>query len=138
MTILGTILDIKGKTKDTMSTRLDLQEMNIRKELHPIQNGDIYELPAAPYTLSDEDKQKFFKFLKNLKVSDGFSSNIFQCVNVKDKKISGLKSHDCHIILQHLLPLAMRGMLCKSVSEPLIGLLFVPTPLCSNILLQEL
>ncbi|XP_049406217.1 uncharacterized protein LOC125869837 [Solanum stenotomum] len=56
--ILGTILDIKGKTKDTLSTQLDLQEMNIRKELHPIQNGDEYELPAASYTLSVEEKKK--------------------------------------------------------------------------------
>ncbi|WMV37344.1 hypothetical protein MTR67_030729 [Solanum verrucosum] len=120
--ILGTILDVKGKTKDTLSTRLDLQQMKIRKELHPIQNGDKYELPATPYTLSDEDRQKFFKFLRNLKVPDGYSSNISQCVNLKDKKISGLKSHDYHIILQHLLPLAMRGMLCKFVSEPLIEL----------------
>ena len=34
--ILGTLLNIKGKTKDTIKTRLDLQAMNIRKELHPI------------------------------------------------------------------------------------------------------
>ncbi|XP_060208655.1 uncharacterized protein LOC132636024 isoform X1 [Lycium barbarum] len=120
--ILGTILNVKGKTKDTLNTRLDLQAMSIRKDLHPIKNGDKYELPPACYTLSPEEKQKFFNFLKNLKVPDGFSSNISQCVNLKDRKISGLKSHDCHVILQHLLPLAIRGMLCKSVSEPLIEL----------------
>ncbi|XP_015159688.1 uncharacterized protein [Solanum tuberosum] len=84
--ILGTILDIKGKTKDTLSTRMDLQEINIRKKLHPIQNGDEFELPAASYTLSVEEKQKIFNFLKNLKVPDGFSLNISKCVNLKDKK----------------------------------------------------
>nr|XP_009791293.1 PREDICTED: uncharacterized protein LOC104238594 [Nicotiana sylvestris]XP_009791294.1 PREDICTED: uncharacterized protein LOC104238594 [Nicotiana sylvestris] len=120
--ILGTLLNIKGKTKDTIKTRLDLQAMNIRKELNPIKNGDKYALPTTCYTLSPEEKYKFCDFLKNLKVPDGFSSNISQCVNLKDRKISGLKSHDCHIILQHLLPLAIRGMLCKSVSEPLIEL----------------
>uniref|UniRef100_M1BA47 Transposon protein, CACTA, En/Spm sub-class n=1 Tax=Solanum tuberosum TaxID=4113 RepID=M1BA47_SOLTU len=73
-------------------------------------------------TLSPEEKHKFFNFLKNLKVPDGFSSNISQCVNLKDRKLSGLKSHDYHVILQHLLPLAIRGMLCKSVLEPLIEL----------------
>ncbi|XP_016481586.1 uncharacterized protein LOC107802577 isoform X4 [Nicotiana tabacum] len=120
--ILGTILNIKGKTKDTINTRLDLQAMNIRKELHPIKIGDKYDLPTACYTLSPEEKDRFFSFLKNLKVPDGFSSNIFQCVNLKDRKISGLKSHDCHVLLQHLLPLALRGMLCKSVCELLIEL----------------
>jgi hypothetical protein len=32
--ILGTILDIKGKTKDNLATRLDLQEMGLRPKLH--------------------------------------------------------------------------------------------------------
>nr|XP_009786859.1 PREDICTED: uncharacterized protein LOC104234908 [Nicotiana sylvestris] len=120
--ILGTILNIKEKTKDTINSRLDLQAMNIRKELHPIKIGDKYDLPTACYTLSPEEKHRFFSFLKNLKVPDGFSSNISQCVNLKDRKISGLKSHDCHVLLQHLLPLALRGMLCKSVCESLIEL----------------
>nr|XP_016461044.1 PREDICTED: uncharacterized protein LOC107784425 isoform X1 [Nicotiana tabacum] len=120
--ILGTLLNIKGKTKDTIKTQLDLQAMNIRKELYPIKNGDKYDLPTACYTLSPEEKYKFCDFLNNLKVPDGFSSNISQCVNLKDRKISGLKSHDCHIILQYVLPLAICGMLYKSVSEPLIEL----------------
>jgi len=60
--------------------------------------------------------------LKNLNIPDGFSSNISQRVNLKDHKIFGLKSHDCHVLLQHLLPLALRGMLSKEVCEPLIEL----------------
>nr|XP_016454527.1 PREDICTED: uncharacterized protein LOC107778742 [Nicotiana tabacum] len=120
--ILGTILNVKGKTKDTIKARLDLQAMNIRKELHPIKSGDKYELPTACYTLSLEEKNKFLRFLKNLTVPDGYLSNISQCVNTKDRKISGLKSHDCHGLLQYLLPLAIRGMLCKSICEPLIEL----------------
>ncbi|WMV10036.1 hypothetical protein MTR67_003421 [Solanum verrucosum] len=115
--IIGTIMNVKGKTKDTIKTRLDLQEMNIRPELHPIQKGEKIEVPTAYYTLSHEDKHKLCLFLKNLKVPDGFSSNISQCVNLKDHKISGLKSHDCHVLLQHLLPLALRAQipitLCK-------------------------
>ncbi|WMV58919.1 hypothetical protein MTR67_052304 [Solanum verrucosum] len=96
--------------------------MNIRPELHPIQKGEKTEVPTACYTLSPEDKHKLCLFLKNLKVPDCFSSNISQCVNLKDHKISGLKSHDCHVFLQHLLPLALRGILSKEVCEPLIEL----------------
>ncbi|WMV31114.1 hypothetical protein MTR67_024499 [Solanum verrucosum] len=120
--IMGTIMNVKGKTKDTINTRLDLEEMNIRPELHPIQRGEKVEVPTACYTLSPEDKHKLCLFLKNLKVPDGFSSNISQSVNLKDHKISGLKSHDCHVLLQHILPLALRGMLSKEVCEPLIEL----------------
>ncbi|XP_033517330.1 uncharacterized protein [Nicotiana tomentosiformis] len=120
--ILGMIMNAKGKTKDTIKTRLDWQEMNIRPELHPIKNGEKYEVPTACYTLSPQEKHNICLFLKNLKVPDGFSSNISQCVNLKEHRISGLKSHDCHVLLQHLLPLALRGMLSKTVCEPLIEL----------------
>ncbi|XP_050229112.1 uncharacterized protein LOC126678253 [Mercurialis annua] len=120
--ILGTIMNIKGKTKDTFKSRLDLQAMKIRQELHPIKHGDKYKMPLASYTLSPEEKHKFCLFLKELKVPDGFSSNISHSVNLKDHKFSGLKSHDCHVILQHLLPLAIRGLLPKAVYEPLIEL----------------
>ena len=119
--IMGTIMNVNGKTKDTINTRLDLQEMDIRIELHPIQKGEKIEVPTC-YTLSPEDKHKLCLFLKNLKVPDGFSSTISQCMNLKHHKISGLKSHDCHVLLQHLLPLALRGMLSKEVCEPLIEL----------------
>ncbi|KAH0725078.1 hypothetical protein KY284_000943 [Solanum tuberosum] len=93
--------------------------MNIRPELNPIQKGEKIEVPTACYTLSPEDKHKLCLFLKNLKVPNGFLSNISQCVNLKDHKISG---HDCHVLLQHLLPLALRVMLSKEVCEPLIEL----------------
>ncbi|KAH0730064.1 hypothetical protein KY289_001252 [Solanum tuberosum] len=83
--------------------------MNIQPELHPIQRGEKVEVPTACCILSPEDKHKLCLFLKNLKVPDGFSSNISQCVNLKEHKISGLKSHDCHILLQHILLLALRA-----------------------------
>ncbi|WMV19250.1 hypothetical protein MTR67_012635 [Solanum verrucosum] len=111
-------MNVKGKTKDTIKTRLDLQEMNIRLKLHPIQNGEKIEVPTACYTLSPEDKHKLFLFLKNLKVPDGFSSNISQCVNLKDHKISRLKRHDCHVLLQHVLPLALRGWKVVRKTQP--------------------
>ena len=60
--ILRTIMNIKGKSKDTLKTRLEA--MNIRPELLPIKEGDKYKLPMASYTLSLEEKHKFCLFLK--------------------------------------------------------------------------
>ena len=34
--LIGILLDIRGKTKDTLETRKDLQAMKLRNELHPI------------------------------------------------------------------------------------------------------
>ncbi|KAL5747358.1 hypothetical protein ACOSP7_024357 [Xanthoceras sorbifolium] len=43
--------------------------------------------------------------LPEVKFPDGYTSNILKCVNDKEGKVCGLKSHDCHIILQRLLPI---------------------------------
>lgn len=72
---------------------------------HLVQKGYKVELPPAPYTLSKNQREILCRFLKELKVPDGFSSNISRCVNVKDCKISRLKSHDSHVLLQSILPL---------------------------------
>ncbi|XP_057246859.1 uncharacterized protein LOC125499462 [Beta vulgaris subsp. vulgaris] len=112
----------KRQTKDTANSRFDMEGLGIMPKLHPISKGDKIELPPAPYTLSKSQKEILCRFLKELKVPDGYSSNISRCVNVKDCKISGLKSHDCHVLLQSILPLVIRGLLVKDVSEPLVEL----------------
>ncbi|XP_021753758.1 uncharacterized protein LOC110719160 isoform X1 [Chenopodium quinoa] len=135
--ILGTIMNINGKTKDTLKSRLDLKAMGVRSTLHPIEDGDKIKLPPAPFTFSVSEKKTFCNFLKELKVPDGFSSNISYCVNLKDSKISGLKSHDCHVILEHLQPLAIRGLLTPLVREALTELSMYFTFLCAKVLNVE-
>ena len=58
-------------------------------------------------------------------------------MNMKEHKIYGLKSHDCHILLQHLVPLAIRGLLPKKVCEPLIELSLFFTSLTAKALRVE-
>ena len=75
------------------------------------------------------------KFLADLKVPDGYSSNIGLCVNVKEGKITGsLKSHDYHVFMQDLLAPAFRGKLDKDVYEPLVELSLFFKQLCSKAL----
>jgi len=33
--LLGTLMEAKGKGKDSLTTRLDLQELEVRLQLHP-------------------------------------------------------------------------------------------------------
>jgi hypothetical protein len=65
-------------------------------------------MPHARYTLSKEQKKAFCDFLREVKFSDGFASNISRCLNVDGTKVHGLKTHDCHILLQRILPAVMR------------------------------
>ena len=45
--IIGTLLNIEGKTKDNLNSCLDLQAMGIRSQLHPIDKGNKVVLPLA-------------------------------------------------------------------------------------------
>ena len=56
MNIVGTLLDIPGKSKDEMNTWLDLVEMKIRPELAPMFTGNRTYIPATCYTMSREEK----------------------------------------------------------------------------------
>ena len=116
--LLGTMFGIDGKNKDTIKSRLDLADMGIRSELHLVRlaNGK-YSVPRACYSMSPEEQLRFCEFLKGVKLPDGYASHIARCVNVTDRKIIGLKSHDCHVLIQRILPVGIRGMLTKDVTD---------------------
>ncbi|GMJ08090.1 hypothetical protein HRI_004478200 [Hibiscus trionum] len=72
--LLGTMLNIEGKTKDNVSARLDLEDMKIKKELHLKKMDDgSYLMPVACYTLSKEERKKFCCFLKSVKFPDRYA-----------------------------------------------------------------
>ena len=60
--------------------------------------------------------------LSSTKLPSGYSSNIKRLVNTKEKKIMHLKSHDCHVLMTQLLPIAVRGILPKNVRGTIIKL----------------
>ncbi|RVW77928.1 hypothetical protein CK203_048271 [Vitis vinifera] len=135
--IVGTLLSIDGKSKDNFNSRLDLQAMGIRDQLHPIQRGNRVILPTACYSLTSNEKKEFCKFLKEVKVPDGYASNISRCVQVNERNIFRLKSHDCHVLMQQLLPLAIRGVLHKNVCAVIVELCSFFKQLCSKVLKSD-
>ena len=122
---LGTLMAMKGKGKDSLETRQDLQDMNVRSELHPItQHDGKTKLPVASWTLDKIEKRKICSFFHELKVPTGYSSNIRRLANMKELKfnMSCMKAHDCHVIMTQLLPVALRGVLPVKVRDPIIKL----------------
>jgi hypothetical protein len=69
-----------------------------------------------------------------VKFPDGYASNIGRCVNKLPSKILGMKSHDCHIFLHRLLPIAIRGYLTTKIRTTLIGLSSFFKQLCARTL----
>nr|XP_023922827.1 uncharacterized protein LOC112034251 [Quercus suber] len=109
--------------------------MGIRSALHLKSSvGDKYTMPHACFNMTAREKDGFLQILKDVRVPDGYASNISRRVNLKNRTISGLKSHDNHILMQQLLPIALRGSLRASVTRPLMKLSCFFREICSKTL----
>ncbi|KAL5549480.1 hypothetical protein UlMin_004711 [Ulmus minor] len=133
--LIGTLLNIPGKTKDGENARLDMVAMGIRESLKLVSEERKHiVLPAACYTLSRSEKKQFCSTLAGVKVPTGYSSNIKSLVQMKDLKLINLKSHDCHTLMQQLLPVAIRGVLPTEVRNTIIQLCYFFNSICSKII----
>jgi len=69
-----------------------------------------------------------------MKVPQGYSSNIKSLVSMKDLKLVALKSHDCHVLMQQLLPVAIRGILPKNVRQVITRLCIFFNSICQKVI----
>jgi hypothetical protein len=120
--IFNTVMDFKGTSKDTAKSRLDIAEICRRSELELVEENGKTVKPKAPYVLSKEQKMLVLNWLKKLKLPDGYASNIGNSVNLEEGKMQGLKSHDCHVLLDRLIPIAFRDLLPDRIWGPLTEL----------------
>ncbi|KAL0356119.1 UNVERIFIED_CONTAM: hypothetical protein Sradi_4058800 [Sesamum radiatum] len=97
-------MDIKDKTKDNLNARKDLKIICNRPEL---ELGEMRPnvMPKALYTLTREHKMRICEWITRLKFPDGYASNLACCVNMKELRLHGMKSHDCHVFMQKLIQL---------------------------------
>nr|GFC40097.1 hypothetical protein [Tanacetum cinerariifolium] len=65
--LVGTLLNVPGKTNDGMNARLDLAELGIKLELFARQEEDKTTLPPAGYTLMNVEKDIFCETLSNIR-----------------------------------------------------------------------
>jgi hypothetical protein len=73
--------------------------MGIRPELCLDDLVKGMELPTSCITLSKHEKE-FCGFLKNVKISSGYSMNVSRLILFPNLKVApGVKSHDYHVLL---------------------------------------
>ncbi|KAK6780272.1 hypothetical protein RDI58_022456 [Solanum bulbocastanum] len=130
-------MDVTGKTKDNVKARLDLPEHCRRPELHIQESANNKLLkPKASYSFTMELKRKICEWVKSLKMPDGYASNLGKRADIERGILHGMKSHDCHVFMEQLLPIAFCGLpenIWKSMAE--ISLFF--KDLCSSTLRVE-
>ncbi|XP_072087746.1 uncharacterized protein [Arachis hypogaea] len=134
--IIGTLLDIPGKTKDHAAARFDLKDMGIRKNLQPkdTKDGKKTKLAKACFSMTPAEKTIFCSVLKAAKLPDGSASNIARCVHETEKKISGYKTHDAHFMLHYLLQVPIKSILPDHVAITLVRLCSFFHRICQKVI----
>ena len=133
--IFNTIMNVEGKTKDNAKSREDLKEFCSRRELH--RNETTNKFPKACYSLEKDAKETLCKWLKELRFPDGYASNMGRCVDMKKHKLFGMKSHDCHVFMQRLIPIAFRDLLPGNVWQAVTEISIFFKNLTSTIIKKE-
>ncbi|CAM8968906.1 unnamed protein product [Rhodiola kirilowii] len=114
--IIGTILAIEGKTKDDHKARAGLKVQGVRKHLWDKFKGSSSKrekVTQAYYTVLLEHTVEILEMIKDVKYPYGYAGSLRNKINLLDKKFSGLKTHDCHVMLQRVLPGDIVKILCS-------------------------
>jgi hypothetical protein len=110
--IVMTCMNFLEKSKDNKQARKDLVTICHRPSLHLSARGTK---PHAPFCIKAKERKEVMTWMKNLKFHYGFAAGFRRVVNLKTRKLIGMKSHDYHIIMELLLPNMLRGYMHKDV-----------------------
>nr|GEW42348.1 hypothetical protein [Tanacetum cinerariifolium] len=102
----------------------------------PNQKREVLEASGCVFFYTIEPK-KFCQFIKGVKLPDGFRSCFKHKVTDNDNNITGLKSHDCHIMMQRLLPYGLQNYLSDKIAKPIIELCSLSKQICSATLMED-
>jgi len=130
--IFGTLLGIKWKSKDGKKIHDDLKQLGIRRSLWPQDQAKKIFLPPAPHTRSKKEKETLCVVLFTLKVLDHYSSNPRIHISMEELKFHSMKSHDCHVLTQQILSIALHHVLPKPVQNTICRLCFNYRKICTK------
>jgi len=125
-------MDMKGKTKDNIKARLDITLFYNRKNMELVCDGSRVAKPRESFVLEKNAQLLVYKWLKSLCFSYGHASNISRLVNMEECKLYGMKSHDFHVFMKILIPLAYRDLLSKGIWDALTEINHFFRDICSN------
>ena len=119
--ILGTLLKIKGQRKDGDGSRLDMlaDQAKCKSEA---EDDDKFIKARQSYNFSAKEATKFFTYSLSVKTNSSYSANIRSLVDASlgKMKLRHMKSHDCHVMLTQILPVAISNLMDNVTSLVLV------------------
>ncbi|XP_074300289.1 uncharacterized protein LOC141631530 [Silene latifolia] len=100
--MIHTIMDEKNKTSFKPNAQKDFKLICKARR-----KGDMI-------VLKKEEKRVLCNWICSLKFPDGYAPDLSRCVDLKDLRLHGMKSHDCHVFMERLLPVALKHLLPKN------------------------
>jgi hypothetical protein len=114
--LIGTLLNMNGKTRDHGHARADMKKMRIRQELWLDDFIEGTDLPTSCITLSKNEKNEFCRFLKNENVPSSYSMNVSMLISLPELKIApGMKSHDYYVLLTQMIVVGIQNIIPVNV-----------------------
>jgi hypothetical protein len=136
--LLKTLLNMNKKTRNHGHTRADPKKMGIRPKLWLDDSVKGTELPTSCITLSKHEKKEFCRFLKNVKVPSGYSTNISRLISFSDLKVApGVKSHDYHVLLIQMIVVGIWNILSVNVRDAIMNFCFFFNAIGQKVLSEE-
>ncbi|MCO5575797.1 hypothetical protein L7F22_029602 [Adiantum nelumboides] len=113
--------------KDTAAARNDLKDQNSKPNLWPLSDETRRETTyePAPWVHTAEEVQTINKRIQLIRTPTGYGASCRNMFTLDDKSLFGLKTHDWHNFLKHVLPLVIDGCTTQGVRDVIycLGLL---------------
>lgn len=62
--------------------------------------------PKAQYNLNLKQRRAICELVNRLKLPDRYAFNLSWCVDLKEYRMHGIKNHDYHVFMHHLLSIS--------------------------------
>jgi hypothetical protein len=113
------VMVMKGKPKNNIKARIDITLFCHCKNMDLVYAGSRVAKPKESFVLDKNTQLLVYKWLKSLCFLDEHASNISRLVNLEDYRLYGIKSHDCRVFMQTLIPLTYHDLLPKGIWDVL-------------------
>jgi len=130
--IFITVMDMKGKTNDNIKAIMDIALFYHRKNMELVYVGSRVTKLKTSFALDKNARLLLYQWLKSLCFPNGHALNISRLVNLKYYILYGMKSHDYHMFMQTLIPLAYRDLLPREIWDVLMEISHFFRDICSN------
>ena len=87
--------------------------------------------PRASYVLTKEEFQMFAKCIESLKLPSRYLADLKK--SIRKKNFRGLKSHDYHILMRQLMPVALRELMEPGLRMAVMRICKVFRRLCTKV-----